>query len=156
MDPYLTFLRERVGHALLVAPVVGVVARDAAGRVLMQQRAGEGTWGLPGGWMSPGESATACAVREALEETGWEVELTGLLGVYTDPSKRTVTYPNGDRAQFFAVVFEGRALRCVGAADDETSGIGFFSADALPTPLHEPDRDILDDALSARPRPFIR
>lgn len=156
MDEYLKFLRSRVGDALVVAPVAGVVAYDAAGRVLLQQRAGEGTWGLPGGWMSPGESALACAVREAMEETGWAVEVTGLLGIYTDPATHTFTYPNGHRAQFVAMVFEARALRRVGAGDGETAAQGFFSRAALPERLHGPDREPIADALSAAPRPFVR
>lgn len=156
MDAYLKFLRGRVGHALVVAPVAGMAARDDDGRLLLQQRAGEGTWGLPGGWMVPGESASDCAVREALEETGWEVEVTGLLGVYSDPATHTFTYPNGDRAQFVAVVFEGRARRRVGDGDHETSAQGFFALDELPDGVHGPDRGAILDALSSAPRPFLR
>ena len=156
MDPYLTFLRARVGATLLVAPVASVVARDGDGRVLLQRRADDGTWGLPGGWVVPGESALACALRECLEETGWEVASTGLLGVYTDPATNTVTYPNGDRAQFYAVVFEGRAVAERGAPDAETSEVAFFAPDALPTGVYGPDRAVLADALSNAPRPFVR
>ncbi|MFO0605316.1 MAG: NUDIX domain-containing protein [Polyangiales bacterium] len=156
MDEYLKFLRGRVGDALVVAPVAGMAARDGEGRLLLQQRAGEGTWGLPGGWMAPGESAHACAAREALEETGWVVEVTGLLGVYTDPATHTFTYPNGHRAQFVALVFEGRAVRRAGEGDHETSAQGFFARTELPSPLHGPDRDAIHDALSGAPRPFVR
>lgn len=156
MDEYLKFLRSRVGDALVVAPVAGAAVWDGDGRLLLQQRAGEGTWGLPGGWMAPGESAHACAVREALEETGWAVEVTGLLGVYTDPSTHTFTYPNGHRAQFVAIVFEARALRRVGASDRETAAQGFFTPLALPERLHGPDREAIHDALSGAPRPFVR
>lgn len=156
MDEYLKFLRGRVGDALVVAPVAGIAARDEAGRILLQQRAGEGTWGLPGGWIAPGESAHACAVREALEETGWAVEITGLLGVYSDPASHRFVYPNGHRAQFVAVVFEGRALRRVGEGDRETIAQGFFDRESLPGALHPPDRAPIADALGAGSRPFVR
>jgi 8-oxo-dGTP diphosphatase len=156
VDAYLTFLRARVGHALVVAPVASVVARDADGRVLLHRRADDGTWGLPGGWVVPGESALACALRECLEETGWEVAPTGLLGVYTAPERNTVTYPSGDRAQFYAVIFEARAVAERGAPDAETLELGFFSPDALPSPVYGPDLDVLRDALSDAARPFIR
>ncbi len=156
MDAYLKFLRGRVGDALVVAPVAGVAARDARGRLLLQQRAGEGTWGLPGGWIVPGESAPACAAREALEETGWAVEVTGLLGVYSDPVTHTFTYPNGDRAQFVAMVFEGRVVERLGEGDHETSAQGFFSRDALPARLHAPDVCAIHDAFSEAARPFLR
>ena len=104
----------------------------------------------------PGESASDCAVREALEETGWEVEVTGLLGVYSDPATHTFTYPNGHRAQFVALVFEGRAVRRAGEGDKETSAQGFFAPGELPSPLHGPDREPIRDALSNAPRPFVR
>jgi 8-oxo-dGTP pyrophosphatase MutT (NUDIX family) len=156
MDAYLKFLRGRVGDALVVAPVAGMAARDADGRLLLQQRAGEGTWGLPGGWIVPGESAPDCAVRETLEETGWTVEVTGLLGVYSDPATHTFTYPNGDRAQFVAMVFEGRVVACVGDGDHETAAQGFFHRDELPARLHAPDRSAILDALSDAARPFLR
>ncbi len=156
MDPYLTFLRARVGKALVVAPVASVVARDGDGRVLLQRRADDGTWGLPGGWAVPGESALSCALRECFEETGWEVASTGLLGVYTDPETSTVTYPSGDRAQFFAIVFEARAVAERGVPDAESAEVRFFAPDTLPEGIYGPDRAVIADALSDAPRPFVR
>lgn len=156
MDGYIRFLRSKLGDALVVAAVAGAVVRDAEGRVLLQKRAGEGSWGLPGGWIAPGESAMSCAMRETLEETGWDVELTGLLGVYTAAETQTHTYPNGHRAQFISMVFEARALRRVGAADAETDALAFFAGDALPSPIHRPDRLPIADALSSAARPFLR
>lgn len=145
-----------MGTALVVAPVASVIARDADGRILLHRRADDGTWGLPGGWVTPGESALACALRECLEETGWVVDDARLLGVYTAPERNTVTYPNGDRAQFFAVVFEARAVARLSDPDAETLELAFFSPDALPSPLCSADREALDDARSVAARPFVR
>lgn len=159
MDEYLRFLRSRVGNALLLAPVTGVVARDDRERILLQRRSDDGRWGLPGGWMTPGESVSACALRETLEETGWRVELTGLLGLYTHPESQTHEYPNGDRAQFVAAIFEGRAVEHAGGrTDGEALEVRFFAPDELPPDesLNPPDRRPLDDARSREPRPFVR
>ena len=156
MDSYLRFLRSKVGNALILAPACGVIARDDAGRILLQRRADDGTWSIPGGWMSPGESAPECAAREALEETGWRVELTGLQGVYSDPADRTHTYPNGDQAQFVAIVFEARALELAAATDGESTAVAFFEPEALPEPVFPLDRRILQDAVSDGARPFLR
>ena len=88
-----------------VRAVCGVLAEDAAGDVLLLRRAGEGTWGLPGGGVRPGETWAQAALRECLEETGWEVQLQGLLGIYSDPATQTYRYPDGRTVQFFGVVF---------------------------------------------------
>jgi ADP-ribose pyrophosphatase YjhB (NUDIX family) len=156
LDEYLKFLRSRIGHALILAPATGVIARDPDGRILLQRRVDDGTWAIPGGWMSPGESAAQCAIREAREETGWLVELTGLQGVYSDPAQRTHTYPNGDQAQFVAVIFEARAVAYTGESDGEASEVAFFAPHGLPEPLFPLDRQILKDAVSDDLRPFIR
>ncbi|MAE70756.1 MAG: NUDIX hydrolase [Gemmatimonadetes bacterium] len=44
-------------------------------------------WAIPGGFLDPGEDLEDCARREALEETGLSVELSGLLGVYSAPGR---------------------------------------------------------------------
>jgi ADP-ribose pyrophosphatase YjhB (NUDIX family) len=66
--------------------VVAAVAPERDGRILLMKRAWEpraGFWTIPGGFLEMGESAEEGAVRETAEEAGVEVELRGLLGVYT-------------------------------------------------------------------------
>ncbi|WP_407568855.1 NUDIX hydrolase [Deinococcus altitudinis] len=59
------------------------IVRNPAGQVLLvQQNYGGFAWGAPGGVVEPGETPMQAAVREAAEETGLEVELTHLIGVY--------------------------------------------------------------------------
>ena len=43
-----------------------------------------GLWNQPAGHVEPGETFEQCALREAREETGYDVELTGIQGVYYD------------------------------------------------------------------------
>ncbi len=61
------------------------VAIVASGRVLLIRHSWYGVWCLPGGTVEPGESVAEAAVREAREETGLEVELTRLVGVFSLP-----------------------------------------------------------------------
>lgn len=64
-----------------------VIAAPGRGVVLVRRNNPPLGWALPGGFVDEGETVEACAIREALEETGLEVELTGLLGVYSDPAR---------------------------------------------------------------------
>ncbi|MEU6135238.1 NUDIX domain-containing protein [Nocardioides sp. NPDC047086] len=78
------------------------VERD--GEILLIQRSDNGKWSMPGGTMEYGESMTTCVVRETLEETGIQIECTGLVGVFTDPLHR-IEYDNGEVRQQFAIVY---------------------------------------------------
>lgn len=68
-----------------LVPAASAVVVDSAGRILLQRRADNGMWALPGGAMNLGESLPDCAVRETREETGYDIELTGIVGTYTNP-----------------------------------------------------------------------
>ncbi|MCX6709707.1 MAG: NUDIX hydrolase [Candidatus Woesearchaeota archaeon] len=55
--------------------------------VLVERKYQPFGWALPGGFIEYGETAEDAAVREAFEETGLEVEIERLLGVYSDPKR---------------------------------------------------------------------
>src|SRR5207245_9709869 len=59
----------------------------STGIVLVRRRFPPLGWALPGGFVDIGETVAIAARREALEETGLEVEMTELLGVYSDPKR---------------------------------------------------------------------
>jgi 8-oxo-dGTP pyrophosphatase MutT (NUDIX family) len=65
---------------------------DGSGRVLLVQRADDRLWAMPGGWVDDGETPSAAAVRETLEETGLVVEVTSLAGVAARPASRHFTF----------------------------------------------------------------
>jgi len=104
----------------------GVVAYDAQGRVLMVRRSDDGTSGLPGGGVEPGETWQEAVTRECEEETGWRVGIDGLLGVYSDPATQVHRYPGSRSRHFFGVVFTGRVLERRGEGDGEAQQAGFF------------------------------
>ena len=92
-------------------PGASVVVVDDVGRVLVIQREDSGLWALPGGAHDVGESLPETAIRECLEETGVAIQLDGLVGTFTDPS-RVFEY-RGERPevrQEFSVLFTGRPV----------------------------------------------
>jgi ADP-ribose pyrophosphatase YjhB (NUDIX family) len=138
--------------------VSAVVWRDApGGAVLLMQRADNGCWGLPGGYVELGESvATACA-REVFEETGVHVEVGRLIGVYSDPARQVVDYGEGRRVHAVNLCFEARATGSgTASTPHETLATGYFGANALPqpfVPIHEVRiRDALTGAAGAAVR----
>ncbi len=130
-----------------VRVTAGAVVRDRDGRILLMRRASEDTWGIPGGGLEPGESWSQAAVRECWEETGWEVRLDGLLGIYSDPGTQLHRYPGGALRQFVGVVFLATVQTRTGSGDGEATELRWVAPDALPEPLFAPDRPVLEDAL---------
>jgi 8-oxo-dGTP diphosphatase len=140
---------------LRIRATCGVIVKDASGRVLLMCRSGDGTWGLPGGGIEPGETWEQAALRECREETGWDVRLDGLLGVYSDPATQTHRYPSGDAVHFIGVVFLASPLSQTADRDGEASELGWFRLDDLPQPLFAPDIPVLRDAANPQGGPHI-
>lgn len=126
-------------------PVAGVILRNDAGEVLLMRRSGEGTWGIPGGGLEAYESWESAAVRECQEETGWQIRIDGLLGIYSDPATQTHQYPDGSVRHFVGVVFLATAAHRVGQPDHESTELRWIQYDSLPAPLFGPDEPVLRD-----------
>lgn len=129
-----------------VEAVAGVVAFDDDNRILLVRRADSGEWTHPAGRVEFGETWAQAARREFREETGGDVDLGEILGVYSDPTTQTHRYPSGETVQFVGVAYRG-TVRVVGTSDnDEITELGWFSRTSLPTPIFGPARPIIDDA----------
>jgi 8-oxo-dGTP pyrophosphatase MutT (NUDIX family)/GNAT superfamily N-acetyltransferase len=131
ISPYLRGLRERVGHDLLLLPSVAVLPRDEHDRLLLVREAETGMWQTIGGAVEPDESPAEAAVREAAEEAGVVVELTGIRGVIGGPLFR-MTYPNGDLVSYVPTIFDARVVAGQPHADgDETIDVAWYRIDQL-------------------------
>lgn len=104
---YIASLRAKIGHDLLLVPGATVIPVDERGRILLVRQNDDDTWGTIGGSVDPDEAPAEAAAREALEETGLDVEITALRAVLGGPGFRR-TYPNGDQVAYLALVYEGR------------------------------------------------
>jgi 8-oxo-dGTP pyrophosphatase MutT (NUDIX family) len=131
MSPYLRGIRDRIGHDLILLPAVSVFIWNDDGRLLLVRGADTGTWQMVGGAVEPGESPADTALREAAEETGLEVQLTGIRGVIGGPRYHH-TYPNGDRVAFVSTVFDARIVAGEPRPDeDETTEVAWLTRDEL-------------------------
>jgi ADP-ribose pyrophosphatase YjhB (NUDIX family) len=90
--------------------------------VLLVRRADSGNWTLPGGMQDIGESIPQTAVREVREETGLDVEITGLVGIYTDPA-HVMAYDDGQVWQEFVVLFSAAVTGGTETVSEESTGL---------------------------------
>ena len=140
-------------NSLVVA--ASAVVTDGAGNILLVRRTDSGNWALPGGTMELGESLPACAVREVLEETGLSIEITGLVGTYTDP-RHVIAYSDGEVRQQFNVCFTARLVSGTLTGSDESTALRFISPAELDRlPIHPTQRLRLDHCLSRAGAPYL-
>ena len=124
---------------------VGVLVEDEQGRLLYTKRNHDpelGAWAFPCGFVDRGEDVPAAAIREVREETGLQITLDGLLGVFS-----TV----GDPVIFIA--YHAHVTGGVLQAGAEASDVRFYAEPDFPPPAFPSDRDIIAAWFAARGRP---
>lgn len=146
MSPHIARLREAIGHEVIQLPSVSILAVDDETRVLLVRHANTGVWGIVGGAIELDEDPADAARREALEETGVEVELRRLLGVFGGPQYR-LAYPNGDITSYVAIAYEATVASGTPEPDyDEVTEVRWFDRAALAAAeLHPWARALLRD-----------
>ena len=118
---------ERIGKEGVLRPgASALIFDDARKRVLLTRREDNGRWCLPGGGMDPGESAAEACIREVLEETGLEVRVTKLVGIYTSPDL-LIEYADGNKIQPTAFSFEVEITGGELGLSDETTEFGWYT-----------------------------
>jgi len=138
-----------------LVPAASAIVVDDEGRLLLHRRQDNNMWALPGGKMELGETLAGCAVREVKEETGLEVEVTGIVGIYTDP-KHVFAYDDGEVRQEFSVCFASRVVGGSPAVSDESFEVAFHTPAAVAgLPMIDSIRLRINDYLSGQ-TPAIR
>lgn len=89
---YIQWIRNKVGHDCIFLNFASGCIMNDNGEILLQKRVDKNLWVFPGGALELGESAEESLIREVEEETGLQVEVTSLLGIYT---KYYDEYPSG-------------------------------------------------------------
>jgi len=106
-----------------LVPSVNVVVSNPAGEVLLIRRSDNDNWAVPGGAIDLGESLVQAAARETREETGIDCEVTGLVGIYTDPRHVMLYTSNGEARQEFSIVLTARATGGEPECSEESSEV---------------------------------
>jgi 8-oxo-dGTP diphosphatase len=128
------------GHIHFFDPKVAAVALiEQDGKVLLVRRVmnpERGKWTIPGGFVDAGEDPRRAAVRECLEETNLQVEVTDLLdALFTSEHPRSAS---------IILAFRARVVGGKLQAGDDADGIGFFGPSEMPELAFETTRAILE------------
>ncbi len=148
---------DRIGReGALRVGASALIFDEAREKILMTQRSDNSRWCLPGGGMDPGESASETCIREVMEETGLEVRVIRLIGVYTTPDM-LIEYRDGNKIQPVTFSFEAEVTGGELGLSDETIDFGWYTVaeiDAMDTLEHHLTR--IHDAVKDLPEAFFR
>ncbi|HEY8474308.1 MAG TPA: NUDIX domain-containing protein [Natronosporangium sp.] len=139
-----------------LVPSANVVVVNEAGEILLIRRSDNDNWALPGGAMDLGESLVDTARRETAEETGVQVQITGLVGIYTDP-RHVIHYTSNDEVrQEFSVVFTARPIGGEPAPSDESKEVRWVAPDEVTSlPMDRSMRMRITHYLSSDEKPHL-
>lgn len=137
----------------VVPSVTAVVEHE--GRILLIHKADNDLWALPGGGHDPGESISETVVREVKEETGYDVEVVGIIGTYTNP-RHVMAYDDGEVRQQFSICFHALLQGGQAATSNESKAVEWVSPTRLDDlPMHPSMRLRIQHFTERRPTPYI-
>jgi 8-oxo-dGTP pyrophosphatase MutT (NUDIX family) len=138
-----------------VVPSASAIVTDDQGRILLVKRRDNTLWALPGGGHDIGETIEQTAIREVKEETGLDVQVTGLSGIYTDPA-HVVAFTDGEVRQQFSLCFTTTVLGGQLAIDHESTDIAWIApADIGALDMHPSMRLRITHYLDQRAAPYL-
>jgi ADP-ribose pyrophosphatase YjhB (NUDIX family) len=138
-----------------IVPSVTAIVPNEDGAVLLVHRTDNDRWALPGGAMDVGEYMADTVVREVKEETGIDVEVTGVVGIYTNPN-HVMAYDDGEVRQQCSICFTARILGGQLTTSSETSDVQFIATEQLgELNIHPSMRLRIDHYLERRSAPYI-
>lgn len=152
---YYKNLREKIGDELIFMPCVAGIIRNEKGNILFGRKHNEQNWGLIAGAIEIGETPAQAMIREALEETGLDIEPIRIIGVYGGKEQR-LTYKNGHQVEYVTIVFECTIKD--GQLDpdnEEMKELKFFSEDQIP-PIANTFQDYIFSSKQEERAHFVR
>lgn len=138
-----------------LVPGGSAIVVDREERILLIYRTDNDMWSLPSGVMDIGETISDAVVREVHEETGVHVEITGLVGIYSDP-RHVIAYSDGEIRQQFNICFRATVVGGAPRASSESREVRFVAPDDLNNlDMHPTQRLRIDHYLQDRPTPYL-
>lgn len=125
---------------LLTVDIVAFLGED---KIVLIKRAGppfKGFYAIPGGFVEYGETVEDAAVREMKEETGLDVKLLGIIGVYSKPDR-------DPRGRVVSIAYLAKAVAGSLKPSTETKEVKAFKNDEIPENLAFDHKDILEDGI---------
>jgi 8-oxo-dGTP pyrophosphatase MutT (NUDIX family) len=109
--------------ATRIVPSVNVVVTNDEGEVLLIRRTDNDNWAVPGGAVDLGESVAQAAIRETREESGIDCQITGIVGIYSDPRHVILYTSDGEVRQEFSILLTARPTGGHPTPSSETSDV---------------------------------
>lgn len=139
-----------------VVPSVTAVIVNDEGALLLIHKTDNNLWALPGGGHDAGETISRTVVREVKEETGIDVEIIDIVGLYTDP-RHVMAYDDGEVRQQFSICFHARPIGGSLSTSAESKEVRWVPLDELDSlTIHPSMRLRIDHGLDgSRTKPYI-
>ncbi len=142
--------------ATSMVPSVNVVVENDKGEILLIRRSDNNNWALPGGAIDIGESLTQAAIREVQEETGITCEITGLVGIYTDPKHIILYTSNNEARQEFSVVLAAHHIAGLPTRSEESRDVRWVATSEVEDyPMHRSMNLRISHLGRADKRPYL-
>lgn len=136
---YIKSIRPKLGHQKIILNCSGVIiVKD--NKILLQRRKDNNMWGIIGGLLELNETFDEAAVRECKEETGLDIKLEALLGIFHN---HDMEWSNGDKAHVIAACYLASIISGEIRIDEESYELKFFDINEIPYLFAEDHREAI-------------
>lgn len=141
------------GYITPKVDVRAAVFRDE--KILLVKEVNDGRWSMPGGWADVGDTPAEAIIREVREESGFDVRVESVIGVYDAnrvPNKEWMPFYHAYKLLFLCTIAGGEAR-----TSHETPDVDFFALDELPPlSIYRTNQGIIEDAFVQAENPSKR
>ena len=154
------YREENTPRAQDVLPAAFAAVRNSAGKLLLVRRIDDRNWELPGGRIEVGESAVDAVTREVAEESGITPEVTGIAGIYSDPTHVLVD-PGGITHQQLAICYHAVPTSLADEGQPRPDGIEtdaaawFGTTEIADLRIHPAMRLRINNAVRVQQQPYF-